>query len=154
MGNKPQGIAEDDGRVGVNFNTQNLRCLIVLHDQLAKVMSENAGDAFFRAFVVEDRETGEVFVKQRFRYRNGDSWYEMHLTPEQQKLPIDERIQFMVKGIKKVMLQGMEMLGGAHISKSLAKQAIMCFYPPKPEDHKSTMDWLIAQDLIEVKSLR
>jgi hypothetical protein len=64
----------EDRRVGINFATQMLRCLIVMNDEIGAAMSGNVGNAFFRAFVVEDRKTGEILMNQRFRYKDGDSW--------------------------------------------------------------------------------
>jgi hypothetical protein len=48
----------DDDRVGFDLSKQKLHCLIALNDALAPKLSNKAGGAFFRAFVVENRETG------------------------------------------------------------------------------------------------
>ena len=136
----------DEGTVGFNLPKENLRCLIVLNDQIAEALSNNAGNAFFRAFVVENRETGEIWCKQRFRYKDGDSWAHMHLGPDQQGLSPDERVRFFVKGIERVLRTGMSMLArGAEVP----EEAVVCFYPPSPDDSMATIDWLFQQDLIE-----
>jgi hypothetical protein len=138
---------EDDPRVGFNLEKERLRCLIVLNDQVADALSSRAGNAFFRAFVVEDCKTGEVWCKQRFRYVDSDSWSHMHHGPDQQKLSIDGRVKFFVDGIEKVLLTGLTMMaGGATVPKGV----VTCFYPPNPEDQRATLEWLIQQDLVEM----
>jgi hypothetical protein len=44
---------------------------------------------------------------------------------------------------------GLETLAGV----SSPRDAVLCFYPPHPENSEQTLDWLIEQDLVEVKKL-
>jgi hypothetical protein len=150
MTDKPQDPDDDDPRVGINFNTQNLRCLIVLNDRLARVLSDKAGNAYFRAFVVEDRKTGEVFCKQRFRYVDSDAWSQMRLGAGKEHFTLGERVEYFANGVEKVLRTGLAMMAGGN---EAPEEAVVRFYPPKPEDHEATMDWLFAQDLIEATKI-
>ena len=73
---------KDNQMAGWNANEEKLLALIVLSDDLAKRLSDRAGEAFFRAFIVQDRATGEIRMNFRFRYRDGDSWF--HVSPKAQ----------------------------------------------------------------------
>jgi hypothetical protein len=137
----------DDDCVGFNLSTQKLHCLIALNDSLAPALSNKAGDAFFRAFVVEDRQTGNVFLNQRFRYKDGDSWMRVRLAKEKQALSLKERIEFLANGIEMVMRTATEVFAGGAQS---PKEAVTRFYPPNPDDSRATLDWLVAQDLVEI----
>jgi hypothetical protein len=146
--NAPEAI--DEECVGFNLNTQKLHCLIVLDDRLGAALSNNAGEAFFRAFVVENRETGEVICNQRFRYKDGDSWMRMQLGPPHQHLDLEGRIAHFADGIGRVMRLGLKIsAGGAEPP----EESITYFYPPNPEDSQATYEWLVGQDLVEVRSI-
>jgi hypothetical protein len=140
----------DDDTTGFNMETQKLHCLIVLQDSVAKKLSEKAGDAFWRGFITEDRATGEVMAKYRFRYMDGDSWVRIRLNPEKQQWPISDRVEHLAQSMEQVLRLGMEMMSGGH---KPPEDIVVCFYPPEPDDSKKTLEWLIAQDLIEVKSV-
>jgi len=58
---------------GFDLTTQKLLCLILLDDRIGSVLSNEAGETFFRAFIVEDRLTGEIVMNMRFSYTDGDS---------------------------------------------------------------------------------
>ena len=147
--------------VGFNLPKENLRCLVVLSDQIAEAISRNAGDAFWRGFIVEDRETGEIWAKSRFRYKTGDSWMHLHLTPEQRKRPVKEQIQYIASSFEKVMRGGLALMAGTakglegalRDDNGVPKGLVTCFYPPTPEDPQATLDWLLAQDLVEVRQI-
>jgi hypothetical protein len=140
----------DDGKTGFNLNTQILHCLVVLNDQLAPVMSSEAGNAFFRAFIVEDRKSGKILANMRLRYKYGDSWFRLKIGPDKQHLSREERIKYLAEGIAGVQGRLLEIVSGGVPP---PKDAVICFYPPEPEDADKTFDWLIAQDLIEVKEV-
>lgn len=141
---------QPDGPVGFNLATQKLHCLIALNDEIGEALSNRAGVAFFRSFIVEDRETGEILANQRFRYTDGDSWATMKLGPDKQSLSRDEKIKYLADGIEKVLRTGLAVLSSAL---KVSKEAVTCFYPPEPDDASKTMDWLIAQDLVQMKEV-
>ena len=140
----------DDDCVGFNLSTQMLHCLIVLDDRVAQVLSVNAGNAYYRAFIVEDRKTGEIQARQRFRYKDGDSWSHINLTPDKQRLGTKERVKFLVDGIRFVLVTGTGLFAGGL---QVPEGVVTCFYPPESSDAEKTFDWLIAQDLIEIKAI-
>jgi hypothetical protein len=148
---KPDAKQPDagDGATGFNDVTQKLLCLITLDDRIGAALSDRAGTAFFRAFVVEDRKTGDVSARHRFRYTHGDSWYAVTLSPEKQKLSRDEKVGYLAERIESFMQQGCEKLAGMKPPKKMMER----FYPPEPEDGGKTIQWLIEQDLVEVTSI-
>lgn len=148
---KKRKTGTDDGKTGFNMNTQKLHCLLVLQDSIGAVLSDNAGNAFLRGFITEDRESGEIMAKYRFRYKDGDAWYSIHLDSEKQKLPVKERVEHLATGMETVFRMGIELMAGG--SSPAPKDAIVCFYPPEPDDAEKTFDWLIAQDLVEVTKI-
>jgi hypothetical protein len=139
-------LPEDDC-VGFDLSAQKLHCLIALNDALAPKLSNKAGDAFFRAFVVENRETGEVLLNQRFRYNDGDSWMRVRLAKDKQALGLKEKVEYLADGIEFVMRAAVETFAGGAQS---PKDAVTRFYPPNPDDSRATLDWLVAQDLVEI----
>jgi hypothetical protein len=138
----------DDDPIGVNLETQMLRCMIVMNDLIGAAMSKKAGRGFFRAFVVEDRNTGEILLNQRFRYRHKDSWWRVRLGEEQQYLSREEKVEHLAGGIERVMRAASAVMSKGKTA--LPRDAIQRFYPPEPEDAHKTLDWLIAQDLLEI----
>jgi hypothetical protein len=159
--NKPQEPDVDENMVGFNLPKENLRCLVVLSDAIAEAVSDRAGNAFWRGFIVEDRESGEVWAKSRFRYKDHDSWMHIHLNPEQRKLPVKGQVQHIANSFEKVLRGGLAMLAGTakgleealRNDNGVPKGLVTCHYPPEPEDPNATLDWLIAQDLVEVKQV-
>jgi hypothetical protein len=145
--NEPEA---DDGTTGFNMNTQKLHCLLVLQDSIAEALSVNAGNAFLRGFITEDRATGEVMAKYRFRYKDHDSWFHIRLEPEKQRLPVRERVEYLASGMETVFRMGVEMMAGGEPA---PKDIIVCCYPPEPDDAEKTFDWLVAQDLVEVTKI-
>jgi hypothetical protein len=151
----PDGINLPDGvdldRVGFNLDTQKLHCLLMLHDGLASALSNKAGEAFFRAFVVESRETGEIQMNTRYRYKDGDSWSRIRLKDERRQWPKEKQIEYLLDGMEKVLCISL-----AHFAEGAEppEDAILRFYPPNPDDSEATLDWLVAQDLITVTAVR
>jgi hypothetical protein len=136
----------DDNTTGWNMNTQKLHCMVVLSDVVGQKLSHKAGEAFFRAFVVEDRETGEVWCKQRFRYTHGDSWFVMKAGTDTKKLSRDEQVRYFANAVATTMRHGCSvMAGGATVPEGVVE----CFYPPDPESSAKTLEWLKAQDLLQ-----
>jgi hypothetical protein len=151
MDGKTDMQADDDGSpYGFCLNTQKLHCLIVIDDTLGKALSCNADDAYFRAFVVEERETGEVFAKMRFRYTDNTSWMEIHLDPEKQKLSVAERVRYISGTVQRVMRTGMMVFAGGG---PVPDAAVVLFNPPNPDDAEGTLEWLIQQDLVQITKI-
>ena len=133
--------------VGFDLNTQKLLCFIVLNDAFAEALGF-PHVAFFRAFIVQDRDTGEILMKQRFRHTDGKSWQRIRLDPERQKQSRAERVAFLqetIEGVLRAMVSILSPDGAA------PKDTVRCHYPPNPDgEPQETLDWLIAEDLVTV----
>lgn len=125
-----------------NCADEKLLCHIVLNDRFAKDLSSRAGPAFFRGFIVQDRATGIVSMKFRFRYEDDDrQWYEVK-PKEQGPGTMDE--------LRTAMLQIM-VEAAALMHKRLPAGSVEFFYPPDDGGQaERTIAWLKEQDLIEV----
>lgn len=141
---------KDGTSVGFDLNTQRLHCLIALNDNLALKLSSKAGEAFFRAFIVEDRDTGVVRCTFRFRYTDEDSWFKFKLDKDKAALPLKEKIEYLADAVEGVLRLGSEIF-----TKGAAPptEAVVRWYPPEPDDGQKTFDWLIAQDLISIRQV-
>jgi len=131
-----------DCPVGWNANEEKLLALMVLGDARAKELSSLAGEAFFRAFIVENRTTGAVSMNFRFRYRDGkDSWFQV--TPKAGQ-PRADALQQLREGVAQMVLQAAELMGV-----SLSPLDVECFQPPDDEGNwERTIQWLTDKDLI------
>ena len=137
----------DEPAVGFDLRRHKLLCLIVLDDEVATVISSKAGEAFFRAFIVEERATGTIYMNQRFRYKDGDSWSRIALSPGKQKLSRAERVAFLEESIGTVLRGALAIMTGAPAPRA----TVQSFFPPDPDgDPQDTMDWLLREDLIKI----
>lgn len=124
-------------------HSEKLRCHIVLSDDVARYLSPRAGDAFFRAFIVEDRATGEIRLVFRYRYKNPDArnWFRVISAKRG-----DEAVADLAAGIECVLITACEKIG-----RPIAADKIARFYPPDDGgDPRSTLIWLEMHDLIEL----
>lgn len=130
---------EAEPSTGWNANTEKLLCLVVLDDHTANHLSSETGEAFFRAFIVQDRATGLIRMNFRFRYRDGkDSWFSV--TPKDQQGALAE----LRDGIATVLEQASQGIGHP-----LKPGDVAYFEPPDDEgDFFRTIDWLVERDLI------
>lgn len=132
-----------------NSNEEKLLCHMVLNDRYAKRVSPIAGKAFWRAFIVQNRATGQISAKMRWNYTTtGRSWIIITPGPE-----IKDPLLHLRRNLENVLCTALERIG--HINPSEAAKAIECFYPPDDGgDGMKTIQWLIEQDLIEVKVMK
>ncbi len=148
---KIDGGEIEDERIGWRMDTQKLHCLLMVNDRLSEKLSDRAGEAFFRAFVVEDRTTGEVLMNMRFRYKEGDSWMRMTLSEDKSLLSLKEKIEYLADGMEKTQRTALTMMSGGSAP---PKEAVLRYYPPDPDSSEKTLDWLMERDLIFVAGLR
>lgn len=135
-----------DDEPGWKANDEKLRCLIVLDEDVAELLSHRAGQAFFRAFIVEDRGTGEVRLKFRFRYKDPEqrSWF--GATTDKRG---DEAVEHFRSGIDTVLRRATSML-----TVPLDANGVTAFFPPDDGgDFCSTLIWLEMRDLIEISEI-
>jgi hypothetical protein len=126
--------------IGFNTVKEKLLCLLVLDDQHALALSQNAGEAFWRAFIVEDRVTYVITANFRFRYKDHDAWYT--ITPKEQKGR--ETLKQLEANLRAIFNFGAAIL----LNKS---DVIESFYPPDDEGHpERTLAWLLKKDLVQI----
>jgi hypothetical protein len=137
-----------DYPVGWMMNEQKLIALVILHDDLASCLSHIAGEAFFRAFIVEDRKTGEISCNLRFRYQGGkDSWFTIQSRAGGAHRA--QRVAELEEGITSVLRDALKAFAGGVEAPA---EATRSFFPPDDAgDPQKTIDWLLERDLITVK---
>lgn len=133
---------------GWNSNKERLLCMMVLDDDLAPALSPLAGPAFWRAFIVQNRKTGEVLVKFRFKYKNGErSWYAVTAKDKQNAEAEATRLRCGLEDVLRLALRAVPL----DIDPERVDHAVQCFYPPDDEgDPGKTIIWLEQRDLIEI----
>jgi hypothetical protein len=131
---------EFDSPAGWNANQEKLLALILVDDGRAKELSVLAGEAFFRAFIVEDRQSGRIRITFRFRYSDGhDSWF--HVDPKEQNAATFRELR---EAITAVVMMATEQMG-----LSLSPLDVKCFQPPDDGgDWERTVQWLLENDLV------
>lgn len=128
-----------------NIRKEKLLCHMLLDDGIAQRVVPGAAPAYWRAFIVQDRETGIISAKFRFRKPNGDrDWHE--IIPALQN---DQTVQRLRRSLEAVLRTGLLLVQGIN-----PEHAIKSFYPPDDGgDPNRTIIWLEQQDLIEEKPL-
>jgi len=136
----------DLDRVGWVMPDEKLLCLMALSDEIAAKVTNKAGEAFFRAFIVENRQTGIVKCKMRYRYADGDTWYTLQLKDEEQKNSRAEKVTKIQEGIEGTIRKALTVFSGGI---EPPKEVFGCFYPPDDGgDYEKTLSWLISMDLV------
>ncbi len=122
-----------------DVDNEKLLCHLVVDDRLAPLLSHLAGEAYFRAFIVEHRQTRKISMKFRFHYSNGErSWFEV--TPEEQS----GAVEHLRAGMEQVLRDAAKLM-----NRELPSDAVVAFYPPDDGgDGKLTVRWLQKQGLI------
>ena len=126
---------------------EKLRCHMTLDDNLGQLLSPRAAPAYFRAFIVEDRETHRISMKFRYKYVNPDerNWYRFETNKKG-----DEGVRYLVAGMRKVLLLATTML-----SLKARPDQIEEFYPPDDNgDWGATIIWLEMHDLVEITEVK
>lgn len=144
--NREPGAQRGDPRnspVGWNANAEKLLAMIALDDNIADELSPIAGEAFFRAFIVQDRKTAKVEARWRFRYNNGkDSWFSIG-EPKEPMSP-REIVADLTMKLTKMLIMAARMMGTP-----VAPDRVRVFEPPDDEGHpQRTIQWLRDMDLI------
>jgi hypothetical protein len=121
-------------------NEEKLLALIVLDDGVAARLSDRAGQAFFRAFIVQNRATGRILMRFRFRYTDHDAWFKIN--PKEQ----GTARHHLRENITGMLLEGAKTMGNV-----ISPLAVEVFEPPDDEgDFDATIRWLDARDLITI----
>ena len=133
--------------VGWESSKQKLLVLVTLDDDVAVALSSNAGEGFFRAFIVEDRKTGEITCNFRFRYKNGDSWYTIG---KQRATSRAEVVAELQEGIEKVITEAIMRLSGLKPPKNIMHSY---YVPDDGGDPEKTLQWLLEKDLVRIAKI-
>jgi len=130
-------------RVGFDTSKNDLLCLMVLTDEIGQYFTSHLSKAFWRAFIVQDRQSHHVLANFRFRYGNHDNWYTVEpkdqTSREATRDLLVKDLRFMLTTVLRKMFEF-----------ECEEEHIMCFYPPQPEDAEHTLQWLLDQDLIVI----
>ena len=137
-----------------DLDKNKMRCFMVLDDSLGPRLSRNAAPAFWRAFILEDRTTHEIYAKMRFSYISGEkTWFQLrpnqNLPQDQLDLTEDQIVESLRCGLEDAIKLANSLMG---IDPVTVEHAIKCFYPPDDQgDPVKTIIWLEEQNLIEIE---
>ncbi len=125
-----------------NADTEKLLCLMVLNDDIVqRMLLPGAPPAYWRAFIVQNRSSGLIYCKFRFKQHDSRNWYQ--ITPTIQN---DQTVQELRRKMEATFRLAVDIAGGD------ADKAIECFFPPDDNgDYGKTLIWLEMQDLIEIR---
>ena len=133
---------------------EKLLCYMELNDHIAEKLGLPP-NAWWRGFVIEDRATGTVFARYRMKYDGGERhWYEIKSEDGKNEASKEVTMKALVKGLEMCVGFLVEKTGqliGLNVDR---QEAIRSWYPPDDNgDTNATIDWLIQQDLIEIKAV-
>ncbi len=132
---------------GWHCSKERLLCLIVLSDVVAAKLSEGIGaEAFYRGFIVQDRITGRVLMRDRFNYKDEEDyiWRTTHTKQNQ-----EDSFSYLKKAMNKVMR-----LAALRMGVILGPDDLMFFEPPDDQGNpQATLDWLLERDLISITTM-
>lgn len=132
--------------IGWNTQKEKLLCLMVLDDEIAQKMMPGAASAFWRGFIVQDRQTGTIFAKFRFRYKDHSNWAE--IVPPVQDENTMKDLRFKLELTVRLASDIFSTANGVVID---IDKVIVCFYPPDDGgDPVKTVAWLEMRDLIKI----
>ena len=122
----------------IDFKKEYLLHMLVVDDAVAKHLGIEDNRAYLRAFVLRDRETGELHALLRFHQLDGKSWTEVtHEDPE-----------YLLAGLRATFTMATKMVAPE------IEDPVKVFTPPRPDlSPDDTVAWLLDQDLIELSYL-
>jgi len=132
--------------------SEKLLCMLALSDTIADKLGMPA-DAFWRGFVVQDRQSGEIRARHRFKYSDTKkNWHEIRSSSKGKALSKEELVDSLKHGLSIVMA-----FAAVHFEVNLDEldgEIVQEFYPPDDNgDVQATLDWLVQQDLVEIKAV-
>lgn len=126
------------------MDKEKLRCFITLDDNVALMLTKGrGGEAYFRAFILENRSTGQIMMKFRHSYKDGTkNWYE---GKAKDKVG-EEAVTFLREAIETMLT-----IACIAVGVELKPGNVQAYFPPDDGgDFNKTVIWLEMQDLIEV----
>lgn len=129
-----------------NTQKEKLLCLMVLDDAIAQKMLPGIEPAFWRGFIVQDRQTGSIFAKFRFRYKEHSNWAE--IVPTVQNDNTLQDLRFKLELTFRLAADIFSTANGVVVD---IDKVMACFYPPDDDgDPGKTLIWLEMRDLIGI----
>ncbi len=130
-----------------DLNKEKLRCFMVLDDDLAMKLVRTAGPAYWRGFIMEDRETHLITAVHRFSYADGaKSWFGIKV---KEQIGPEEAIHGLCCALEDAIKIALSIFG---VEPAVTEEAVYCFYPPDDEGEPTkTMIWLEQQGLVEIE---
>jgi hypothetical protein len=136
----------------IELNKEKVLCMLVLNDDLGAALSDRASDAFWRGFITQNRATGEINGKMRFKYIDPPetSWMACDLSAENQRKSVAERVACLQEGIECIILGSIQERHAENLAPP--KGAFTTHWPPDDGgDLMATVRWLEEMDLINVR---
>lgn len=128
----------------VDLTTHKLLAMATLDDNFAHLLSDDAAEAFWRGFLLEDRKTGVLSFTFRFSYvEKGRSWTNIEFVTPRASL------EDLIEEIKLKMAMAL-LSGKAAKAAGMGPEAFRWHEVPVAdrEDSKRTMIWMEMQDLV------
>jgi hypothetical protein len=124
-----------------NSNKEKLLCFMLLDDSVVQdIIVPGAKPAYWRAFIVQNRETGIISCKYRFKQQDSTNWYQ--IIPAEQNVNTAQDLREKMETVFRLAC----CVFGAYPDK-----VIQCFFPPDDGgDGAKTIIWLEMQDLVEL----
>lgn len=132
----------------IHIDKEKILCEVILDDNIGSLMHAHAGDTFWRAWVVQDRTTGDISAKFRFKFDDGKrDWWEIALSPQHQTMSTAARVAHLQEGLEKFIRSRVVKAHPQHLE--APRDAVTTRYPPDDKgDPNATMRWLEAEDLV------
>lgn len=131
-------------------NKEKLLCMQTLDDDLAAELGLPT-NAFWRGFIVQDRESKRISGRYRFKYDQGEPhWYELKRSLDNPSFTVEE----LVKGVGMAVTVMAKIAAQAMNVDISDREIFECHYPPDDNgDVNATLSWLLQQDLVEVTAI-
>ena len=133
----------------VLMHEEKMLAVMILEDRIGQLLDQDASDTYWRGFIVENRTSGEISLRHRFRYRDGtDSWYAVELNADNQAKSRAERVDHLQSGMERALTT---MIRERHAQKREPPIGIVQtrYVPDDNGDLMATVRWLEEQDLIK-----
>lgn len=125
-------------------DAEKLHVLIVTDDSESVVLLGAAVSAYFRAFIVQDRATGKVALKYRFKKLDGKrTWYVfVNENPD-----VEIAVNQFVDIVREMLVDGAKTF-------AIPMQVEVYRVPEDIREHadsRKVMEWLLEKDLVTIK---
>ena len=121
----------------IDLAKEKILCLIVVDDKISELAHGERIPAYLRAFVLQDRQTGDVYAMTRFKQADGSRrWTKLQKDGHTADDYCKEIEAIFHLAIKTLNYEG--------------DNPVSCFYPPKELGPMESIEWMEKMNLIEV----